>query len=406
MKTILLLPLSCLLLFASIGHAQQIVVGLSAPRTFSATSEVHITEMHFEDFETQWHPNESEFAEMERIIMEDVMKQSFRMMWNDSGTGFTSVTLLGVPEIREALGVSEEQLEQIGDAIGTKMEEMSEKMESEMKRIMLPVFQLLDPDLTLDTFDSFFDSFDPDSFDPETLHQLTMEFEGQMMEQMMSIQMNMMNEVMTNVMGDLLLPEQIQSMQEMQLAAMGEMPFISPGAFEALGLTDDQREELEQIKKELEPEFEENLDFFVKNFLKLHETLDSERNSGESQEEAMKCLMAENPEVRRMVNETQTRSREFSERVRTRMFDVLTDEQWMRLQELLDNPPEHARLFIRVIRESMGFGEYEESETASESEDTETRGMWMPGPDSWRPGMPVPESYRQQRNERRFPSRQ
>ena len=393
---ILPLTLSFLLLFASIGQAQQrVVVGLSAPLTFAEYDDI---EVHFGDIETLHvdivvgdvvvglHADSIDHAmEMEAAMMEAAMKQMFRMMWNDSGTGFMSAMLLDVPEIREALGVSDEQLGQMNDAVETKMLEMSEKMESEMKRIMLPVYQSLDPDLTLDTLDSFLDSFDPDSLDldPETLQQLSMEFGEQMMEQMMSISMNMMSEVMADVMGEFLLPEQIQSIQEMQLVAMGEFPFISPGAFEALGLTDDQREELERIKKELEPEFEENLDFFVKNWLKLEE---------EDCEETMKHLM----------NEIQTRSREFSTRFRTQMFDVLTDEQWMRLEELIDNPPEHARLFIRMIRETFGLGAHEENEGSSESD--EATGIWMPGPGSWQPGDPIPAEYRQQRNmDRRFP---
>ena len=321
--------------------------------------------------------------------MENVMKQMVRTMWNGQGTGL----MFGNTEFREILGVSEEQNRQFEDAVEKIFERMMSEMEERAKAFMQSL------------------GFDPENPDVEAFQvldsEMMTEYSEMMMEfssiyeQVAELKINAISEVSESV----LFPEQIQSIREMQLAAMGETPFISPGAFEALGLTDDQRKELERIKKEFEPEFEENLDIFVKNMLKLQKTLYG-RNPGESQEEAMKRLMAENPEVRQMMEEVQTQSREFSERVRMRMFDVLTDEQWMRLQELIDNPPEHARLFIRMVRESMGLGEHEESETASESEDTETRGMWMPGPDSWRPGMPVPESYRQQRNERRFPSRQ
>jgi Ni/Co efflux regulator RcnB len=72
----------------------------------------------------------------------------------------------------------------------------------------------------------------------------------------------------------------------------------------------------------------------------------------------------------------------------TKMFDVLTDEQWARLQKLIDNPPEHAKAYAKKLKEQMGESE-------------KTGGAWQPGPNSWRPGDPIPEQYRQQREEQR-----
>jgi Ni/Co efflux regulator RcnB len=229
--------------------------------------------------------------------------------------------------------------------------------------------------------------------------------------------------VFADAMDGIFTPEQLQQVQEMQLAAMGEMPFVSPSMFEALGLTDSQRQEMERIKKELEPEFEKNLDDFVANYISTMQKIASEHVRGitttvtedsdgrvvmkaveeESVEEILKRLMAEDPEFRRVSEELQTRIRDFSTQFRIRMFDVLDDAQWQRLQDLIDNPPEHAVLFRRHLRESMGLGVSEEG-SSEDGNNAEESDIWVPGPNSWRPGDPIPEQYRQERNKRgRFP---
>jgi Ni/Co efflux regulator RcnB len=62
------------------------------------------------------------------------------------------------------------------------------------------------------------------------------------------------------------------------------------------------------------------------------------------------------------------------------MFDVLTDEQWDRMLDLIDNPPDYVKKILRKWKEA--------SEKAAE---------WAPGPNSWQPGDPIPEKYRQER---------
>jgi hypothetical protein len=41
---------------------------------------------------------------------------------------------------------------------------------------------------------------------------------------------------------------------------MGEQSLFSPDTFDILNLTDAQKQEMQKIKKELEPEFDKNLD--------------------------------------------------------------------------------------------------------------------------------------------------
>ena len=81
------------------------------------------------------------------------------------------------------------------------------------------------------------------------------------------------------------------------------------------------------------------------------------------------------------------------------MFDVLMDEQWNRLQELIDHPPEYALMFIKELRESFGLVESEKSEEEG-AEGGLSPSVWLPGPGSWRPGDAIPEAYRQERNTR------
>ena len=175
-----------------------------------------------------------------------------------------------------------------------------------------------------------------------------------------------------------LTPEQNQKILETQLANMMHMPVFSPRAFEALNLTDAQRKQMAQIKKELEPEFEETLENRVKEYRTLRQ------------------MKRESPEYQKISEKIQAQSRAFATKFKIAMFDVLTDEQWGRLQNLIDNPPEHALIFRKALKELSG-----ESEENKESEESD---VWVPGPNSWRPGDAIPMQYRLERNTRgRFP---
>jgi Ni/Co efflux regulator RcnB len=73
-----------------------------------------------------------------------------------------------------------------------------------------------------------------------------------------------------------------------------------------------------------------------------------------------------------------------------KMFDVLTDAQWTRLQNLIDNPPHYIKEYLKQQKKYRDEAEKQE--------------VLVPGPDSWQPGDPIPEEYRQERNTRRnFP---
>jgi len=264
------------------------------------------------------------------------------------------------------------------------------------------------------------------------------------------------NAAIADALGGILTPQQQQKMLEAHLVAMQGTPNFSPHMFEALGLTDAQRQEMWQIKEEMEPEFERFLDEHVRNQVTLDRMMQEEfqrefQNAlergdivekkvmtefhtvwrGFSQEElrieereittfeiqegfAHPCaielterLLAEDPEFRRIHNEIQSRSMEFSVLLEIQMAGVLTDEQWERLQELTNNPPEHARFLRERFRMMRGIVEVEveiAEEIATENErGSVEREIWVPGPDSWRPGMPLPETFRPPNTSGNFP---
>jgi len=155
-----------------------------------------------------------------------------------------------------------------------------------------------------------------------------------------------------------LTPGQIQRINEMLLATMGEFSMISPISpctFEALDLTDLQRQEMERIKRELEPEIEKYVEDFVENLATMGEKMKSEieKQGGDHRESELairKRLIKEDPVFRKIHTEFLSRPKSFKTLFKKHVFDVLTDEQRNRLQELIDNPPEHAKIFLKIVQ--------------------------------------------------------
>jgi hypothetical protein len=213
---------------------------------------------------------------------------------------------------------------------------------------------------------------------------------------------------------DPLSPELRQKILEAQLAAMGETTWISPLLFEVLNLTDTQREEMERIKKELEPELERHIETYANNmvlmkdresaafqaFIQREAINAGERLNAEiyqrqvditgdrvntairkrqlvqiapgvkiEQElaELLRQVWAE-PECRKLLDESYTSGKAFAALFKSRMLEILDGEQRKRLQELTDNPPPHARVLIqRLRREHWGQGEEVKGESAGDA---------------------------------------
>ena len=329
----------------------------------------------------------------------DRTESILRSEWSGQRTFSSTWGLLSSEDsgVRIALNISDEQYQQIQEA-----NHVSFTDDPEMEKNYHELFQL---QMQTDR--------DANSADEETINRMK-ELEDIVFDWAERIRLERLDAVLT--------PEQEQKIAEIKLVAIGETPLVSPHVFDPLGLTDVQKQHMERIKKELEPEFEENLEILLNSRKILSEKwadewdAEYERQGGdealtklvmfdektglstrEANREKMDALiktihekMTADAEYKSIQNEMNTSGKAFASQLRVKMFDVLTDEQWVRFQKLIDNPPEHAKAYLKEVRKWQG--------------EAEKSGEWLPGPTSWRPGDPIPEQYRQERNTRRgFP---
>lgn len=311
-------------------------------------------------------------------------KTAIRSFWDGNGSNLMFFGVLQDTEVRSALGVTDQQFQEIQNTqrtIGVQM------MNSPEYQKHMQEMQAMSPGMLQDP-------------DEETMKKF-LDLQGKVTTMMM----NSMSEAVDNALS----AETKQKFKESQLAIMGEMPIVAPNMFEALNLSDDQKQQMEKIKKELEPDFEKNLESFASGTVvianKMFDVIEKEGGfgnivgdpataqdrQGEIQEQIREKMqgiqkkLMEDPEVKKLSDEMQAAGKVFATQFKTKMFDVLTDEQWKRLQELTDNPPVFAQIFLKKMKEQRG----EREKGAS---------GWQPSADSWKPGDAIPEEYRQQRN--------
>ena len=474
----LFITAACLLLFAASGQAQNVIIGLRAPGETTPFTLEEIQQMpefqrlnvaeqqqFLEDFSFERvglsATGAGGFAIMDAAQLDLIsicpsmdptyrasIRGDFRSVWHGGVDMVMLEKALSNSDVRDAWGISEAQLEQMKDHIEASFDNMSDPFDDFYYPMVLKLME------EMEGTGAFLDGWERDAEIMARIQdyaERTSEMVGASM-----------NNAIAEAMDAVLSPEQLQMIQESQLANIGEMFLFSPSIFEALGLTDEQREQMEQIRKELDPEFETVLDNWVDGYLalkgKVWEELRKEEDTqwrtwnieieeqllapGEfsikedgtktmfesiewgddidweslmqidsetltawtNKENATRQrLMLENPEFRRISDELQSQGRAFATRFKIAMFDVLTDEQWFRLQELIDNPPEHALVLRRALRELLGVSGENEN-VAGEEANEEASGVWIPGPGAWRPGDAIPEAYRMERNTRsQFP---
>jgi len=210
------------------------------------------------------------------------------------------------------------------------------------------------------------------------------------------------NRYMDQEVEETLTPEQKTMVQTFKLSMMSEMGLPVPSMFEPLGLTDEQRAQMEAVKEAMQQEFEQLLDDSMelrKEQLKgmvdlLTESVrdDKPKSSDElwkrMSESGKKAF--ENEALQKKFKQNAERGKKFATELKNRLMDVLTDEQLDKMQELIDNMPDFTKNLLDQMRGQRKAAEKE--------------GKWMPGPDSWRPGDGVPEQFKKERQERRkFP---
>ena len=307
----------------------------------------------------------------------DRLKQTMYYDWNNENPNFRMVELLRDDTFREGIGVSKEQFQII-------------------QTIMSGVDTTLNNDPRLKPFMDEMNEFEKEHGNPFVISADTPE---EAVDKFRDIRARMgmkyhevRMEEMTNAINDNLTSDQLKRVKEFRISTMSEYSFISPSMFDALNLSDGQKEQLEEIKKLLESEFEKHVDKhveFEKKYTerlndglmgKLRDLPDDESRQRFVKDRSKKIQEELQPERNKLLES----SKALGDKLKIEMFDVLTDEQWNRMVDLIDNPPDYVKAILKKVQEQ--------------------RGVWVPGPNSWRPGDPIPEGYRQQRQERgRFP---
>jgi len=177
---------------------------------------------------------------------------------------------------------------------------------------------------------------------------------------------------------------------------MVEIGIPHPAMFEILDLTDDQKEEMSRIAKEVKVEFDrfviEHAAFHFEREASGYKLLEGKSYvSREEFDNALREVRAPiwGEEMGRNLTLQREQGVELLTRMQNRMMNVLTDEQLGRMQEILDETPEFIRRLLAHRR--------------AQREAAQLSPTYVPGPDSWRPGDPMPMQIREERQRSRFP---
>ncbi|MDR2117235.1 MAG: hypothetical protein LBP87_12725 [Planctomycetaceae bacterium] len=196
--------------------------------------------------------------------------------------------------------------------------------------------------------------------------------------------------------------EQWKILQEAKIQLMPEMGLPMPSMFEILGLSDEQRKQMETVKENMNAEFEALLDEFMKlRREQFQETADlltkslSENVSGLSDEEFRNKMWdatekaGKNEKFQKKVEEKIKLAQKFTSTLKMRLMNVLTDEQLDKMQEIINNKPD----FVVSLLDKMNKQRLER----------EKNKQWDISPNVWRPGDGVPERFKKERPNRQFP---
>ena len=305
-------------------------------------------------------------------------------MWNGNGGNLMAIQLVDEPEIREAWGITDEQHQQIKGVVTNSSLFMNHP---DFQNYAAELGKFMKPD------DIYMEKATPEQLDGFTAGQ----------EKLVGLAINAFSAEIGNVLTE----EQNQQLLEFQLAAMSEMPIALPASFEALGLSEEQKKQMEDIRKEFEDDFNTMIDesmtvqfdILQKVYEKMAEDKVEIQDPNALQEKIMGAVkdmedvMKTDENIRRKTEEIQKKGQAFMTRFKFKVFDILTDEQMAKLENLVDHPPEYVKTIMKRLLEKQGLG--------SEP------GVAPNFMNAWKPGDPIPERYREERQKRRpFPQKE
>ena len=313
-------------------------------------------------------------------MYQDIVRQSMRydLLYGMNALHHVTSTLSYDENFREELGVTKEQTQKIQEATRL-MSYQDMQNDSEFKPL-------------LDEMEGKFNPYHPNATE-ETLKKFA-DLQSRISE--------MTTQKFVSRIYDNLTPNQIQRVKEFQISSMSETEFVFPGMFEALGLSDEQKKQFDEIPKKMDLDIEKHIDKMMEYRSKYDEKIQEKlKNVSDPQEkEKLRMDIIRGNDIAKQIwaelqpeEDAKMKSgKELADKLKVEMFDVLTDEQWDRMLGLIDNPPEYVK---KVIAQTRKWRE--------ESKNNKPE-VWKPGPNSWQPGDPIPEAYRIERNEKRnFP---
>jgi len=203
--------------------------------------------------------------------------------------------------------------------------------------------------------------------------------------------------VMQTEVMETLTPEQMLQVRKLEMQLMPALGIPFPSMFDPLDLTDDQKEEMNSIADEMKAEFDrlvmeeallkgERVSATVE--LLKGKSFASFEELQKSRQEAFRQFVPGDA-IRKKAVDLQERGIKFVTLLQNRLMDVLTDEQLDRMQQIMDESPE----FVKQVLAEFKATQERQKQTPT----------YVPGPDSWRPGMPLPVQVKEQRKSGNFP---
>jgi len=326
-------------------------------------------------------------AMRQRMHSDSLKRNMVNELLSGSGMGHTVSGLLRQNDFREGLGISQEQNQKIQEGLRNIDQTISTQGESDPD----PDYKLLldaDQELRRSFNEAVRANAAPDVL--EEIHMNRLDLQEKMWDVQSKKRVSLFNEILTS--------DQMKRIQEFHISTMSETNFVFPQMFEALDLSDEQKEQLDEIKKDIKPEFEKHIakqvEFESKHGERLTERA-RELVSIRDQEERQRLFDDFHRRLRADMqpewNAVMESGRELADKLKIEMFDVLTDEQWDRMLDLIDNPPDYVKRWLAKAREAN---------RGAMERDNVSAGGWAPGPNSWQPGDPIPEAYRIERQTR------
>jgi LTXXQ motif. len=306
-----------------------------------------------------------------------VAEDMYQSLWEGTGTNTMMYYMMSeIPDYRDAIGITPEQFQQIRDlnAASAASPEFAAAV-AETQKYVTPS-------------DPFLLKADEAT---KTAFVAAQRKAGQIMNTQIALAM----EAVTT-------PEQKQRMREIQIASMDMFPIPNPSMFEALNLTDEQKSQMKEIQAEMEAEFKQTMselnDVQWNAMNGLYKQMKADGIKVSSMEElhektekaAEKLNKTLGKDFRFVEKEKINKAQEFVKSFKFRMYDVLTDAQMSKMWELINRPPEYMSKILERMKKNRAK--------------REASGGFQPGPNSWKPGDPIPADYIEHRKAK-FPKK-